>query len=255
VDELELLAQCLPDPRLPAISVSQIGGVVTMGSRDAVPRGIVDLSVPLLSGMTVFPGDPEVDISPALTVEADAVNVLRVHIGSQSGTHLDAPFHVLPDGRRLDELPLDRFIGPVVVAELRDLDAEAPIGWDALGPVHQALERGVVLLLHTGWSRHHETYARYRMHPWLTADAAARIVDAGVRTIGIDALNIDATPEDLAGIRFDAHVEILGADGVIVENLTNLDAVASLADPIASVLPLHLPGADGAPVRAVAYER
>ena len=220
------------------------------------PSWLVDLSVPLASWMTVFPGDPEVEIGPALTLEAgDGVNVLSLHIGSQTGTHLDAPSHVLEDGLRLDELPLDRFVGPAVVADLRGLAAEAPIDWADLAPVRDALRPGAILLLHTGWSRHFADLARYRTHPWLAAEAAAAVVDAGVRTIGIDALNIDATPEDLSTIRFDAHVEILGADGVIVENLTNLAAVERLRDPIASVLPLHLPGSDGAPVRAVAFAR
>lgn len=206
--------------------------------------------------MTVFPGDPEVEIEPALTLEGgDGVNVLSLHIGSQTGTHLDSPFHVLADGPRLDELPLGRFLGPAVIADVRGVGAETPITWDDLAPVHEVLRPGTILFLHTGWSQHFGDLTRYRTHPWLSAAAAAAVVAAGVRTVGIDALNIDATPHDLATIRFDAHVEILGAGGVIVENLTNLGAVERLRDPIASVLPLHLPGSDGAPVRAVAFER
>jgi kynurenine formamidase len=216
---------------------------------------IVNLSVPLTTGMTVFPGDPEVRIDPALTVGSDGVNVLSLHIGSQSGTHLDAPFHILPDGERLDELPLERFIGPAVVADVRHVGADGTIRWEDLAPVRGALHERAILLLWTAWSKHIGDYATYRSHPWLDADAARRVVDSGVRTIGIDALNIDATPEDLATIRFDAHREILGVGGVIVENLTNLEAMERLREPIVSVLPLNLPGADGAPVRAVAYER
>lgn len=225
---------------------------------DAPPDGparIVDLSVPLRTGMTVFPGDPEVEIAPALTIERDLVNVLRVHIGSQTGTHLDAPFHVVAGGARLDELPLERFLGPAVVADVRHLGDDAPIGWDDLGDAREALRPGSVLLVHTGWSERFDDYARYRAHPWLRPDTMERIVAAGVLTVGIDALNVDPTPEDLAHVRFDAHRPILEAGGVIVENLTNLDAVDRLAEPIVSVLPLHLPGADGGPVRAVAYER
>jgi kynurenine formamidase len=85
--------------------------------------------------------------------------------------------------------------------------------------------------------------------------AAESIVAAGVRTVGIDALNVDATPEDLSTARFDAHMAILGASGVIVENLTNFASIVELRDPIVSALPLNLPGSDGGPVRAVAYER
>lgn len=216
---------------------------------------IVDLSVTLASGMTTFPGDPDVEIGSALTIERDGVNVLSVHIGSQTGTHLDAPSHVLSDGPRLDELPLDRFIGPAVVADVRHVGADAPITWEDLAPAHASLRPGAVLLLHTGWSRDFDDFGRYRSHPWLDPDAATQIVDAGVRTVGIDALNIDATPEDLHAIRFDTHEVLLGASGVIVENLTRLADLAVLRDPVVSVFPLKLPGADGAPVRAVAFER
>jgi kynurenine formamidase len=204
--------------------------------------------------MTVFPGDPEVVIAPALTVDDVGVNVLRVHIGSQSGTHVDAPFHILPDGEKLDELPLDRFVGPAVVVDARDVGPDASIEVAVIERVADRLEPGAIVLLHTGWARHFDDYTRYRAHPWLSVQAARALVDAGVRTVGIDALNVDATPENLERIRFDTHRVLLGAGGVIVENLRNLDAIEPLHDPVVSVLPLRIPRADGAPVRAVAYE-
>jgi kynurenine formamidase len=79
------------------------------------------------------------------------------------------------------------------------------------------------------------------------------VVAAGVRTVGLDALSLDetvvgGTPAD----GFAAHLEVLGAGGVIVENLRDLGAVPQV-DPVVSVLPLRLAGADGAPVRAVAF--
>ncbi|MCZ0985188.1 cyclase family protein [Streptomyces diastatochromogenes] len=69
--------------------------------------------------MPVYPGDPEVTVCPALRALADGVNVLALHLGSQSGTHVDAPYHVDDAWPRLDELPLDRFAGPAVVADVR----------------------------------------------------------------------------------------------------------------------------------------
>ena len=72
---------------------------------------IVDLSHILLTDLQVYPGDPKVEIKPALTIEDDFVNVLTVNMGSQSGTHVDSPFHVLADGKRLNEVDLSNFIG------------------------------------------------------------------------------------------------------------------------------------------------
>lgn len=69
-------------------------------------RGVVDLSHPLDDDTPVYPGDPVVRVTPATTLDAHGYNVLHVRMGSQSGTHVDAPFHLLADGARIDELPL-----------------------------------------------------------------------------------------------------------------------------------------------------
>ncbi|HEX4355912.1 MAG TPA: cyclase family protein [Pseudonocardia sp.] len=213
---------------------------------------IVDLSVPVRAGMQVYPGDPAVQLDRAVRLEVDGVNVLAIHAGSHTGTHVDAPFHVLADGARLDELDLGLFHGPAVVADVRGLPPRAAIGWAALEPYAPRLGPGVVLVLHTGWSAHFGTQ-EYLAHPWLTADAARRIVATGVRTVALDALSPDPTESASEGDGpFPAHRVLLGAGGVIVENLTNVAAMAELPDPVLSCFPLALAGADGAPVRAVA---
>ena len=232
---------------------------------------IVDLSVPVRAGMQVYPGDPAVELDRAVRLEVDGVNVLAIHAGSHTGTHVDAPFHVLADGARLDELDLGLFHGPAVVADVRGLPPRAAIGWPALEPYARRLRPGVVLVLHTGWSAHFGTRA-YLAHPWLTPDAARRIVATGVRTVALDALSPDPTESEgdpgssggaagsscgagSSGGPFPAHQILLGAGGVIVENLTNVAAMAELPDPVLSCFPLALAGADGAPVRAVAMSR
>jgi kynurenine formamidase len=224
--------------------------------QDAAMR-IVDLSVPVRAGMQVYPGDPAVQLDRAVRLEVDGVNVLAIHAGSHTGTHVDAPFHVLADGARLDELDLGLFHGPAVVADMRGLPPRAAIGWPALEPYARRMRPGVVLVLHTGWSAHFGTRA-YLAHPWLTADAARRIVATGVRTVAVDALSPDPTETETGAAAagddgpFPAHQVLLGAGGVIVENLTNVAAMAELPDPVLSCFPLALAGADGAPVRAVA---
>jgi kynurenine formamidase len=216
-------------------------------------RGIVDLSHPLADDTPVYPGDPVARFEPATTIAEHGYNVLHVRMGSQTGTHVDAPFHFLEDGARIDELPLDLFLAPAVVADVRGTAPHTAITWADLAPVADRLAPGRMLILHTGWDAHWGTDA-YFDHPFLDGDAAERIVAAGVRTIGLDALSLDETVlggEPPAG--FAAHFAVLGAGGVIVENLTNLTAIGS-SDPVVSVLPLLLAGADGAPVRAVAFD-
>jgi kynurenine formamidase len=209
----------------------------------------LDLSVPLVTGMPVYPGDPRVDVSRALRVATDGVNVLSLHMGSQSGTHVDVPYHVDSAWPTLDQLPLDRFTGPAVVADVRGLPARAPITPDLLVPALAQLRLlpGAILLLATGWSAYWGT-DDYLAHPWLTPQAAEAVVNAGVRTVGIDALSVDPTGDaDLP-----AHRALCGPGGVIAENLTGLEQLLGRRNIEVFLFPLHLPGADGAPVRAVA---
>jgi len=209
---------------------------------------LVDLSVPIVTGMPVYPGDPEVEITPALTVEPDGVNVQRVHLGSQTGTHVDAPFHIDPGLPRLDELPLSRFTGPAKLLDARGLAPRTPIGPELLP---EGLEAGDILLMVTGWSSHWGT-DDYLAHPYPTPDLAQAIVNAGVRTVGIDALSVDRTPEPGSDdFSLAAHQVLCRAGAVIAENLTALDRLPADRPIEAFLFPLRL-SADGAPVRAVA---
>lgn len=174
-------------------------------------------------------------------------------MGSQTGTHLDAPYHFFNDGAAVDELPLHLFVGPAVIADLRGKDQRGRIEWEDLAPVADDLRPGRILVLHTGWDQHWDT-AVYFDHPFLTGEAASRVIATGVRAVALDAPSLDETV--LSGPstgQFRAHRAVLGAGGIIVENLTNLSAIKT-PHPILSVLPLRLAGADGAPVRAVALE-
>jgi kynurenine formamidase len=216
-------------------------------------RRVIDLSHRVDQHTQVYPGDPEVYLEPATTIAADGVNVLNVHIGSHSGTHIDAPYHFVEDGERIDTMDVRHFFGPAVLIDVRGKVLRERITVEDLQPYKGRLSEGVIAVLHTGWDEHYGT-ARYYDHPFLDRRAAQLIVDAGVRTVAIDALNVDETvlegphPEG-----YPVHYLILGAGGVIAENLTGLEAV-DFPDPFLSLLPVKLGGADGAPVRAVAME-
>jgi kynurenine formamidase len=102
----------------------------------------------------------------------------------------------------------------------------------------------------TGWEERYGT-PDYYDHPFLDRRAARLILDAGVRTVAIDALNVDETAvEGEHPEGYPVHHAILGAGGVIAENLAALD----FPNPLLSLLPIKLAGSDGAPVRAVAME-
>lgn len=198
-----------------------------------------DLTHPLSSDTPVYPGDPPVRVDPAATHEADGYRVADVRLNSHAGTHLDAPAHLLADGRTLDDYPLERFVFDARVVDCTGLDAGGTIhAGDLPDPDCD------MLLLHTGWDTHWGT-ARYDDHPHLTSEAARWCADRGY-DVGFDT----AGPDPTGAESFPAHRRLLRADSLLLENLTGL---AALPERVRlSAFPLALADADGAPVRAVA---
>lgn len=216
-------------------------------------RRMVDLSHHLDDATPVYPDDPQVRVRPAATVAADGFNVLHVAMGSQSGTHVDAPRHYLDDGTTIDVMDLDRFVGPAVIIDVRHRGPREAIEAGDLAPVRDRLGPTSLVVVHTGWSRHWGT-AAYHEHPYLDVEAARLLVDADVRAVAIDAMSVDETIASGAHPSgYAAHYALLPAGIAIVENLTGLEQV-DWADPVLSVLPLKLRDADGAPCRAVMLE-
>jgi kynurenine formamidase len=218
----------------------------------AALRRIIDLSLPIDDSTQIYPGDPAPSISIATTIAEHGYNVLNVHIGSQTGTHVDAPYHFSERGQRIDEVDLSRFLGPAVVLDVRADGPRKRIGWERIAPYASRLAQRPIAVLHTGWSAHYGT-ASYFDHPFLDAEACRRMLDLGVRTFLVDAPSIDETSDaSHPGEGYPVHHLIAACGGVIGENLRNLELIDF--DPYISCLPIRLTGADGAPVRAVAFE-
>jgi kynurenine formamidase len=216
-------------------------------------RRTVDLSVALDDTTPVYPGDPRPRLRVHSTVERDGFNLLAVELGSQTGTHVDAPFHIDPGGERVDVLDLSLFAGPAVVVDAVGLVPRARIGWERFAGVQERLGPGVIVLLHTGWDAHWGTEAA-RAHPFLDAGACRRLLDLGVRTVFVDAFSLDETPDsEHPGEGFPVHHLVAGAGGVIGENFRNF-ALLTWEDVFVTAFPIKLRDADGAPVRAVAME-
>jgi arylformamidase len=205
---------------------------------------LVDLSRALESGMPVFPGDPEVELEPAGALPP--WRVTRLHLGTHSGTHIDAASHFVPGGTTIDRYPLERFVLPALVAPI-DAGAGEAITWSSLAAVLPGQLDGLAVLLRTGWDAHWGSDQALG-HPYLSEEAASALVAHGVRLVGTDALNVDATEAGTTHV----HAALLGADVLIVENLTGLDALESGRTYLCVFVPLRIEGADGSPIRAYA---
>jgi len=174
-------------------------------------------------------------------------------MGSQSGTHVDAPYHFDNETKRIDELALNLFMGSATVIDCGELVARQPITAELIAEQLDLVQHGDIVLFKTGWSRHYGK-EEYFNNPYIDAELVESLLARGVLTFGLDAINIDETPDaSHPGVGFPAHHLIAKAGGVICENLTNLDAI-DFDRPVVSILPIKFVGIDGAPVRAVALE-
>jgi kynurenine formamidase len=205
----------------------------------------VELSHTLETGMPVFPGDPEVRLDDA--AQDDPWRVLRLSLGSHSGTHVDAARHFVPGGSTIDRYPIERFVVQAVVARVA-AGADEEIGPAALAGALAALPPGGAVLLDTGWDVHWGAAAMLR-HPCLGVAACERLVAAGIGLVGTNALNVDSTARGTTH----AHEILLGHDVLIVENLTNLSRLPAGQVVRCAFVPLKLAAGDGSPVRAYAW--
>jgi arylformamidase len=202
----------------------------------------LDISVPIRSGMVSFPGDPAIAMSLPISIRAgDVCNVSRLDFGVHSGTHVDAPVHFIDGASGLEGVPLEALLGPALVVDARQPAADiTPADLDAMA-IPPATER---LLFKTRNSSLWDLAEFSADFIGLTPDAAAALVERGIRLVGADYLSIapfgDPAP---------THWILLSAGVVILEGL-DLRAVEPGTFELIC-LPLLIPGSDGGPARAV----
>ena len=207
---------------------------------------VIDLTHAITPDMPVFPGTPQPEFTVPFTLEAHGFLEHEIRLTTHTGTHLDAPAHMLAGGRTLDVVPAAQFLGPATVLDVTALD-DGDITVEHLQPHQDRLAGKAYVLLRTGWSRFWGDDAYFRDFPALTEAAALWLIDLGVTGVGVDAVSIDRGDSST----YPVHHALLGRDVVIVENLTGLDALVG-RDFTFCCLPLKIAGGDGSPVRAVA---
>jgi kynurenine formamidase len=215
-------------------------------------RTVVDLSHAVEDGMTTYPGLPAPVISDFLSRKASRdhyapgteIQIGSIQLCANTGTYVDSPFHRYADGIDLAGLPLER------LADLEGVVVDVTGNREPAVDSHQLRPydvEGRAVLIHTGWDRHWGTDAYFDGHPYLTADAARLLVEAGAALVGIDSLNIDGTS---IGER-PVHTTLLAAEIPICEHLTNLGRLPAQGFRFSAV-PVKVRGMGSFPVRAYA---
>ena len=189
---------------------------------------IYDISQEVFS-CAVYPGDTSPSYAAVQRIESGSLyNLSDVNMSAHNGTHIDAPYHFISDGKTVDAIPLEKTVGRCIVAEHRGRmtagDVKRIVGsTDDREAAKRVLIKGDAVV---------------------TADAARGFVESGVCLVGIESQSfgeIDAPME--------AHKILLAEEIVLLEGI-RLSSVEA-GSYILSAAPLKLGGLDGAPVRAL----
>jgi arylformamidase len=207
---------------------------------------VIDLSHPLSRTMPVYPGTkpPEITETSTLAGHGFAEKLLRLY--SHTGTHLDAPAHLLAGAATLDGFPASGFVGPACVLDVSE-PGRLIIGIADLERDRERIAKAEFALLHTGWAERWEDPSYFSGYPVLSEDAARWLAAFRLKGVGVDAISFD----EMNSAALPVHRVFLGKNMVLVENLRGLESLAGL-EFIFSCLPLPIAGGDGSPVRAVA---
>lgn len=203
---------------------------------------IFDISVPIVSGGLVYPGNPEIRIEAASEVSKGASsNLSLVSFGSHTGTHVDAPKHFFDTGGTVDRLPLNALIGPALVLAFTD-DVMSVTAAHLQQHSLEGVERVLLRTRNSGFIRERQFRQDYT---FVAPDAAEHLASLGVKLVGVDYLSI----EQFHSGHHRTHRTLLERGIVIVEGLDLSDITPGTY--AFSCLPLRLEGLDGAPARAV----
>lgn len=188
---------------------------------------IIDITQEVFS-CKVFPGDPAPAMQRVLSTEqGDICNLTAFSMCAHNGTHVDAPFHFLPDGNTIEKISLEAFVGDCFVARFEgDLTANDVANIlkkaNAAGASERILIAGKVTV---------------------TAEAARVFVQSKIKLLGNESQTVG--PEDAP---MEVHKILLGADVVLLEGIVLADV--DEGKYFLSAAPLNLGGCDGAPCRA-----
>jgi kynurenine formamidase len=209
---------------------------------------IIDLSHTICEDMPVFPGTPQPGLSPVLTIAEHGFGETMLHIMSHTGTHIDAPSHMIAPAPSLDDFPVDKFFGLALIIDYPPC-AQELIELKALQQMREKIECAEFVLFNTGHSQKWGAREYFGGFPILTREAAEFLAAFPLKGVGIDAISFDKLDAADSPI----HKILLSAGLILIENLTNLQQVQGEYCMFAA-LPLKYKNADGSPVRAFAIQ-
>ena len=211
---------------------------------------LIDLSHTIFDGLITYKGLPAPVIcdylsrenSKAFYEEGTEFQIGKIEMVTNTGTYIDCPFHRFGNGDDLSQIALEQCAGLDGITINAENASAIGVEFFEGKPI-----RDKAVLVYTGWAKYWNTSQYFEGHPYLTAEAALYLKEAGARLVGIDSHNIDNT----TGKSRPVHTTLLGAGILIVEHLCNLENLPGIGYQFNAVPP-KIKGAGTFAVRAYA---
>lgn len=196
----------------------------------------IDLSVVLNENTPVYPGDPKFTAKLAGILEKDRYEDHIISFGTHNGTHIDAPRHMIPNGKSLNEILLEKFTGNGICINVSN-------GFNLKACSNASINQNDIVFFYTGMSDVFYKSEYYDNYPEITEEIANYLVSKKIKMIGVDMCSPDHKP-------FPVHKILLSNDILIIENLTNLKELVGKRFRVYA-FPLKL-DIEASPVRVIA---
>ena len=209
----------------------------------------IDLTLTISESIPSFPGSPKPQFISWSNLKEDGYNLELLFLSSHTGTHLDAPYHFVKNGLKINQIPLDRLIGKAILIKIKKTKNNAITKSDIIlfEKKNGKIPNKSSIFFFTGWQKNLQKKNYFTENPGLDISAAKYIASKKINLVGIDSPSIDLGNDE----SFNVHHIFSKNDILIVENLTNLKKISSKEFNF-TILPLKLKDATGSPVRAIA---
>lgn len=207
---------------------------------------IIDISVPISNNMPIWPGDPPVEFEKLSSIDqGDSVNTTALKMSVHTGTHIDAPYHFIESGQRVDQISLDKLIGEVFVMVIDD-------GIDVITekvlkthPANHQLRETPKVLFRTRNSHFWKDQAHdfNRGYVGIDKSGAEFLKQRQLELIGIDYLSIAPYADTK-----NPHEILLSNGTILLEGLNLINVSEGIYNLLC--LPLNISNCEGAPCRA-----
>ncbi len=208
-------------------------------------KNIIDLTHTINEKMTVFPGEQKAEVNRIKVFEKDGYAVTELKLTTHTGTHIDAPGHLIGGGKTLDQLQMGVFTGKAVCVNCEGVQE---ISLNLLKTYSELISNADFVLFNSGWYKKWNSEDYFDQYPVLTIESAKLLSSFDLKAVGFDYISVDP----VSSTDLPLHKTFLSRDILIIENLTSLDLLpAGLFDFFC--IPLKIELSDGSPVRAFAY--